>query len=152
MHIGIRHGSDYGAVKEAIGYDIEDLTRLRSQDACEVSSLLTGERGVGGVAGLRRPQVGDEATAHRAGNREQQSNTKHHEKMEAEKNKIPATTRLRLCVLAFCSLFTVPCYLIVRFRDGHVDRGLVDKVEGNDCGRALVPFIQCDGEGEKDHA
>jgi hypothetical protein len=57
---------DFGAVEEAVGYDVEELAGLGAQDASEVDGLLAGEGGVGGVAGLRRPGVGDEAAAHRA--------------------------------------------------------------------------------------
>ena len=61
--------SDFGAVKEAVGYDVEDLAGLGAQDAGEMGRLLAGECGVGGMAGLRRPGVGDEAAAHREGSR-----------------------------------------------------------------------------------
>ena len=54
---------DFGSVEEAVGDDVEELAGLGAQDAGEVDGLLAGEGGVGGMAGLRRPGVGDEAAA-----------------------------------------------------------------------------------------
>jgi hypothetical protein len=50
-------------MQKAIGDDVEDLAGLCAQHASEVLRLLSGERGVGWVAGGRRPGVGDEAAA-----------------------------------------------------------------------------------------
>ena len=54
---------DFGAVEEAVGDDVEELAGLGAEDAGEVDGLLAGEGGVGGMAGLRGPGVGDEAAA-----------------------------------------------------------------------------------------
>ena len=54
---------DFGSVEEAVGDDVEELAGLGAQDAGEVDGLLAGEGGVGGMAGLRGPGVGDEAAA-----------------------------------------------------------------------------------------
>ncbi len=62
-HFGIGDGRDLGAVEEAVRYDVKDLAGLGAQDAGEVGRLLAGEGGMGGVAGLGRPSVGDPAAA-----------------------------------------------------------------------------------------
>jgi hypothetical protein len=41
---------DFGAMKEAVGYDVEELAGLGAQDAGEVDGLLASEAGVGGMA------------------------------------------------------------------------------------------------------
>jgi hypothetical protein len=58
---------DFGAMEEAVGDDVEDLAGLGAQDAGEMGCLFACEGGVGGMAGLRRPCVGDEAAAHKGG-------------------------------------------------------------------------------------
>ncbi len=65
---GVRYRGDFGAVEEAVGDDVEELAGLGAQDASEMGRLFAGEGGVGGMAGLRRPGVGDEAAAsHKTG-------------------------------------------------------------------------------------
>src|ERR1700685_1338966 len=51
-------GGDFGAVEEAVGYDVVDLAGLGAEDAGEVGGLIAGEGGGG-----RGPEVGDEAAA-----------------------------------------------------------------------------------------
>jgi hypothetical protein len=63
---GVGYCGDLSPVEEAFGDDIEVLAGLGAQDAGEVGGLPTGEGGVSGAAGLRRPGVGDEAAAHKA--------------------------------------------------------------------------------------
>ena len=66
-----RDSCDLTAVEKAIGYDIVGLTGLGAQDTGEMLGLLAGEGGMRGVAGLRRPCVGDPTAAHKAVKREQ---------------------------------------------------------------------------------
>ena len=149
-----RDSSDLAAVEKAIGYDIVGLTGLGAQDTGEMIGLLAGESGVRGMAGLRRPCVGDPAASHRAGNREQERAITYKFRAsiwEQGRTRFGQLQRLRLRVLAFYSLFTVPCSLIVRVGDRDVDWRLVDEVEGDDGGLALVPNSLGDGEGEQDH-
>ena len=65
-YFGVGDGCDFGAVEEAVGDDVVDLAGLGAEDAREMGGLLAGERGVGWVAGLWGPGVGDEAAAHKA--------------------------------------------------------------------------------------
>jgi hypothetical protein len=51
-------GGDFGAVEEAVGYDVEDLAGLGAEDAGEVDGLVAGESGGGGSG-----DVGDPAAA-----------------------------------------------------------------------------------------
>jgi hypothetical protein len=51
-------GDDFGAVKEAVGYDIEDLAGFGAEDAGEMNGLVASEGGGGGSGG-----VGDPAAA-----------------------------------------------------------------------------------------
>ncbi len=46
----VRDRSDFGAVEEAVGYDVEDLAGLGAQDAGEMQRLLAGEGGLSGVS------------------------------------------------------------------------------------------------------
>ena len=126
---------DFGAMEEAVGYDVEELAGLCAEDAGEVDGLLAGEGGLGGMAGLRRPGVGDEAASHRAGNREQGTGNSKQRQVHCEEPGTWFTEQQRegkgsgfrgalwalaFCslfpvpwLLAFCSLFTVPCSLVI---------------------------------------
>lgn len=55
---------DFGAVKEAVGDDVEDLAGLGSEDACKVCGLVAGECGGGA---LWVPGVGDPTAASHCG-------------------------------------------------------------------------------------
>ena len=57
-------GGDLRAVEEAVGDDVVDLARPGAEHARKMGGLLSRERGAAGMAGLRRPGVGNEAAAH----------------------------------------------------------------------------------------
>ena len=110
-----RDRSDFGTVEEAIGYDVEELAGLRAQDACEMFGLLAGEGGVRGMAGLRRPESVIQRRLIRQGTGNREQRTVRFGQRQWLNGGV--------WVLAFCSLFTVPCSLIFWVGDGDSGSG-----------------------------
>ncbi len=65
LNLAIGNSGDLGAMQESIGDYVVCLAGLGAEDAGEMSSLLAGKRGMGGVPVVGRERVGDKAAAHK---------------------------------------------------------------------------------------